>query len=58
MFRRTAEYVGRILNGTPPIDLPVEQASTFETIINLKTAKKIGIELPTSILLRANEVIE
>jgi putative ABC transport system substrate-binding protein len=57
-FRRVADYVGKILNGAKPADLPVEQVSTFELVVNLKTAKAIGVELPTSILLRANSVIE
>jgi ABC-type uncharacterized transport system substrate-binding protein len=58
MFRRTADYVAKILKGAQPADLPAEQATKFEMAINLKTAKAIGVELPTSILLRADEVIE
>jgi putative ABC transport system substrate-binding protein len=57
-FRRVAEYVAKILKGAKPADLPVEQVTTFELAVNLKTAKAIGMELPTSILLRANTVIE
>jgi putative ABC transport system substrate-binding protein len=58
MFRRTADYAARILKGANPADLPIEQAAKFKTVVNLKTAKAIGIELPTSILLRADELIE
>src|SRR5262249_32786356 len=58
LFRRGAAFVAKILRGGKASDLPVEQASNFELTVNLKTAKATGFTLPTSILLRANEVIE
>jgi putative tryptophan/tyrosine transport system substrate-binding protein len=58
MWRRAASYVAKILRGAQPPDLPVEQAANFEFAVNLKTAKALGVTLPTSILLRADEVIE
>ncbi len=58
LMRRAASFVAKILRGAKPADLPVEQVSNFEFVVNLKTAKAIGVALPTSILLRADEVIE
>jgi putative ABC transport system substrate-binding protein len=57
-FRQVGTYVAKILNGAKPAELPVEQATKFELAVNLKTAKAIGVDLSTSILLRADEVIE
>ena len=58
MFGKAADYVAKILKGEKPANLPVEQATKFETVVNLRTAKAIGIQLPMSILLRADQVIE
>jgi putative tryptophan/tyrosine transport system substrate-binding protein len=58
LFRRAGDYVDKILRGMKPADIPVEQPVKFDLILNLKTAKALGLTIPETFMMRANEVIE